>query len=336
MLKKIAKEIISHILVYSGMAMLFYRLKIRKCPNRFRILVYHRVNNQRHIRNPVAKAMSISVRRFERQLKFLQKYFNIVSLDSITNALGQKKALPRHSLAITLDDGYRDNYLYAFPLLKKYKLPATIFLTTGYLGKQSNLWWDTLHQITAMSESKELWQFCERRLNIKFRGVRRTRYLQLVDYLKSIDISARDQFIGELKSQFQIIKGKDDLRAELLAPAEVKEMSAAGISFGSHTVSHLIVSKSDEQLVKQELIQSKKEIEEITGRDVFAFAYPNGAADDFDEKSIELLQECGYELALTNIGGINSIADNQFTLKRIGVYGNDSMAAFICRCFGLF
>ena len=176
MLKKIAREIISFACVYSGMAMLIYLLKIRNQRNRYRILVYHRVNDQRHVDNPVAKSMSVRVAHFERQMKFLNKYFNVMSVDCLADVLEQKKPLPKRALAITFDDGYRDNYMYAFPLLKKYQFPATIFLTTGMIGTQKGLWWDHLQQIISKSKPEIFWQFCERTLNIKFNGSASNKY----------------------------------------------------------------------------------------------------------------------------------------------------------------
>lgn len=336
LLKKIVREVISFVCVYSGIAMLFYLLKIRPQRDRYRILVYHRVNNQRHYGNPVARSMSVRGTHFKRQMKFLNKYFNVISIDYLTDVFKQNEPLPERALAITFDDGYRDNYLNAFPLLKKYQFPATIFLTTGFIGTQKSLWWDHLQQIISRSTAKAFWQFSERTLNRKFNGVASNKFQQLVDHLKSVDNEARDRFIEQSGQFFQIEKEDDDIPAVMLTPANIKEMSDAGISFGSHTVSHLILSKVSELCVRQELAESKQDIEEITGREVCAFAYPNGGLNDFNQRSIELLRDCGYQCAFMNVKGVNKVADDPFTLKRIGVYGTDSMSSFICRCFGIF
>ncbi len=336
MLKKIAREIISFVFVYSGLAMLIYLLKIDNQPNQYRILVYHRVNNQRHAGNPVAKSMSVPVARFERQLKFLKKYFTVIPIDYLADALDREKILPKRALAITFDDGYRDNYLCAFPLLKKYQSSATIFLTTGFIGTKKSLWWDELQQIISRSTANIFWRFSERALNRKFNGSANSTYQQLNDHLKSIDNASRDRFIEESRQFFQIEKEADETSAEMLRPADIKEMTDAGISFGSHTESHLILSKASVERAKQELIKSKQDIEQMTGKEVRAFAYPNGGPNDFNHRSIELLRECGYRFAFMNVRGVNKVADDPFTLKRIGVYGTDSMASFICRCFGIF
>jgi len=113
------------------------------------ILMYHSV-----CPNPAPKnLLAVSVSSFERQMRFLkERRYNVITIESLADLIRQKKKIPPKSIAITFDDGYKDNYTYAFPILKKYKLPATIFIITNEVGRPdgSRLNWE---EILAMRDS---------------------------------------------------------------------------------------------------------------------------------------------------------------------------------------
>lgn len=106
------------------------------------ILMYHSINPKS---NPAMSRLIVSVQSFERQMHFLKKHnYNILSLESVADLIRNKKKIPPHTIAITFDDGYKDNYAYAFPILKKYHLPATIFIIVNEVGRPDRLSWDEI------------------------------------------------------------------------------------------------------------------------------------------------------------------------------------------------
>lgn len=96
------------------------------------IIMYHSVS----LVSDPDKKLEISVGAFERQMRFLKKHhYNVLTLENLANLIGQKKKIPPRAIAVTFDDGYKDNYTHAFPILKKYKIPATIFIIINEVGR---------------------------------------------------------------------------------------------------------------------------------------------------------------------------------------------------------
>lgn len=112
----------------------------------FPILMYHSVSP-----SPVkGNRLAVSVKSFERQMRFLKEHnYNVITLDEAADFIKRKKRIPRNSVAITLDDGYKDNYTSAFPIFKKYHLPATMFIIINEVGRPQNdrLSWDEIMEM---------------------------------------------------------------------------------------------------------------------------------------------------------------------------------------------
>jgi len=105
------------------------------------IVMYHSVNPEASPRNMLA----VSIATFERQMQFLKSnHYNVLPVESVAALVKERKRIPPKTISITLDDGYKDNYIYAFPILKKYNLPATLFIITGEVGRADRLSWDEI------------------------------------------------------------------------------------------------------------------------------------------------------------------------------------------------
>ena len=106
-----------------------------------RILLYHRVLDiQKGGDFCSLPGIIVSVNMFNQQMRYLSKNYNVISLDHLVDSLKNNSPLPKKGVVITFDDGWRDNYSFALPILKKYNLPATIFLTSGYIGTNKTFW----------------------------------------------------------------------------------------------------------------------------------------------------------------------------------------------------
>ncbi|MFH0913647.1 MAG: polysaccharide deacetylase family protein [Candidatus Omnitrophota bacterium] len=111
------------------------------------IIMYHSVNPDALPENRLA----VSPQTFGRQMRFLKEHrYNVLSLESLATLIKEKKKIPARTMAITFDDGYKDNYKYAFPILKKYNLAATVFVIVNEIGRVDRLSWD---ELKAMSDS---------------------------------------------------------------------------------------------------------------------------------------------------------------------------------------
>lgn len=267
-----------------------------------KILYYHRICDRKEDFFPVPD-LAVSKNNFEKQMEFIKEEFNVLPLDVIVDRFKKGKALSYRDIAITFDDGYIDNYTYAFPILKRYGLPATIFLPTGYIGSDRLFWWDKLALILKAARSKEIeWKtFPLNLFSFKLKSLlrktvsRETSLTPLTNYLKGIGTKRREEAIEYLEEK--LLNGACfSLPPRLfLSWKEIKEMSGNGIAFGSHSHSHAILTEINDDVMVQELIFSKEIIKENIGTEVKAFSYPDGCVDYRVKRKVI---EAGYDYAV--------------------------------------
>jgi peptidoglycan/xylan/chitin deacetylase (PgdA/CDA1 family) len=278
--------------------------------SRFQILVYHKVSPDRHpLYEPVDPA------RFEQQMRFLSECYTVMDLAELAER-SARGSLPPAAVAITFDDGYRDNYEYAFPILKKYGLCATIFVATGVIGTSDRLWHDRVFDA--------------------FRFATRDRVRLKHDELPELILDSaavRQRSLGAVLTKAKTLWGEARLRLvedveETLRPSmpvlsrymlnwdEVREMRRGGISFGSHTVTHPVLSRLPHDELMRELAESRQQLQEELDVPIQAFAYPNGRAADYNEEVKNVLRESGYKWAVTTESGFNRSFADPYELKR--------------------
>ena len=295
------------------------------------ILLYHRVI-PRDRQDGVCSFPGIVVSResFEKQMRFLSEHYNVMSLDDYLEARVKKIPLPYKTAVITFDDGWKDNFLYALPLLKRYKLPATIFLATGFIGKGEAFWPEKLgflvKQIVA-SRSKtrkpvedgfleELRQLLDSAPNNLREEKIRLLLTRAMERLLYLDESRRNTLIARLESCLNDFEYPSEENS-CMNWEQIEEMKRSKISFGSHGVSHNILTVLQEEKIAEELEGSKRLIEDRLGIEVKSFAYPNG---DYSEDIVGRVRGAGYKVALTVDPGINTLKTDIFRLKRINIH----------------
>jgi peptidoglycan/xylan/chitin deacetylase (PgdA/CDA1 family) len=229
----------------------------------------------------------------------LKRYFEITTLSEAVARI-KKDDVTGPLAAVTFDDGYRDNYLYAWPVLKSYKIPATIFLTADYIGAAGGFWWDTLSDIV-MNSTVYAAPF-GRKAQLVASISRRLRLVK--DPWKEIDL---------LERRFRPAYPRKAPR-EMLNRDEIKEMADSGMDFGSHGLSHKNLTISGDAELDREVRDSKMIIEEIIKRPVEGFSYPFG---DYDERTVNSVRDAGYLYARTCDNGFNICSDDIFRLRRV-------------------
>ncbi len=278
---------------------------------RFQIVALHKVSLDDH---PFFKPILPSV--FEKQLIFLKRFYSVLPLHELV-ARSTMRDLPPRAVAITFDDGYRDNYEYAFPLLKKHDVSATIFLTTGAIGSNYVLWHDRIFDAFRFTQKSHvtLSAFQNSELQLHSEQTKRSALAAILARAKRSAPAERDRLIEELESKLapDIPAG---FRTPMLSWEQVREMKGRGIDFGSHSVTHPIVSRIDRSQLWLELSASKLEIEKQIQSSVTLFAYPNGQRSDFNNEAKAMLKELGYQAALTTIRGFNTCFVDPFELRR--------------------
>ncbi|MDX2502914.1 MAG: polysaccharide deacetylase family protein [Gammaproteobacteria bacterium] len=309
--------------------------KLRESP--IRIMTYHRVMEARQLSNyPFdSDLIEVSTEELECQLKYLTKHFDVINFVDVIAYMDDKAPLPKRPLLITFDDGFHDNYEIAFPVIKAIDVPVTMLLATDYIGGKETFWYDWLAFIVFNIKADVLFLDGEK---VAFKlqassAKRRTVFFHIINYLKGVSNEKRLQLLANLREAYGSIYDdlSDDIKglSQPMTWENVKEMSHAGIEFGSHTATHPFLPQVDKHQLKDELQDSKKIIEQATGKAVSVVAYPNGQKDDFNDEIKAMAQELGYRIGLSYINGINHIGGfDPYEMKRMHVFPYHDLSLF--------
>ena len=289
---------------------------------KFVILCYHGIGESG---NPLGAAPTREL--FESQMRFLRENYRVVSLDEVCREL-RSGAKSEPGVAITFDDGYRSAYTVAFPILQKYYLPATIYLTLDSVETGQVAWYDRVFLAMALAPSGELQLDlqgpCHFQLNSPEDRLRAA--LEVVALLRTLPNCQRRDSCALLENKIGL--PQNALSSRVLDWEEIHTMNQAGIAFGSHTLTHPVVSRLAPEELEQELSASKSLIEKKLGAPVLDFAFPFGKASDCSPAALEMLSRCGYRSAVTTVPGVNTPQVNPFELRRLQVGFERSLARF--------
>jgi peptidoglycan/xylan/chitin deacetylase (PgdA/CDA1 family) len=285
------------------------------------ILIYHRVNDEG---DPYFGGIPTEL--FDRQMAYLASRFHVLPLSDLVERL-RAGTLPDNAVAVTFDDGYRDNYLRAFPILTKHSLPATIFLTTSAIGSDRQLWHDDVFSAFRETHEPALVTFGPGRIQGPLSSIPERLRLQheVLRYVRTLNPEGRSEAIAVLRELLRV-GSPPPAPGLMLTWDEVRAMSRSGIEFGSHTSTHPILSRLGSDLARREILDSKRVIEERLGTAVRGFAYPNGTRADFLPETKAIVREAGYAYAVTTIPGTNEPEQDLFELRRTTPWERDVFA----------
>jgi peptidoglycan/xylan/chitin deacetylase (PgdA/CDA1 family) len=277
------------------------------------ILTYHRIGpySVPWLQSPIITA------DFEKQIRYLTKTHLFLSLSKLAEYLREDKNPDKNLAVITFDDGYKDNYNYAYPILKKYNIPATIFLVTGHIDSDKLFWFDKIKYLIWKTKLKKIKLDEIGNFSLKSRFDKLNTLYLISEKFKNIPDNKKNYIIEELANIIKIEIPKSLGKKLILSWEEVKEMSKGGIEFGAHTVTHPILTQISYDQAKFEIIQSKKTIEKKLGLSVNTFCYPNGTNKDFNIELIDLLKNSGFTCAVTTIPAISPSKINLYKLGRL-------------------
>ncbi|MBI4847301.1 MAG: polysaccharide deacetylase family protein [Nitrospirae bacterium] len=324
------RQFLIKMLHYSGLLYFFLFLKKLIGKREAIILCYHRVMDMDDMdKFPLMHGVvDASVTSFDRQMKFLSRHFNVMNLSKLAEHYETGK-LPKNTVVVTFDDGYKDNYAKAYPILKKHRLPATIFLTSDYISTKKLLWWDKIAYLikhTSRSEIKISTDTGFHTFSISEAAGRRKACKGVIELLKTLEDPAKDEAIAELTDFCDDVDFADFAnQSSMLSWEEVKEMSGTGVEFGAHSCTHPILTHLSREGIEAEVVSSKKKIEDILARPVETFAYPNG---DYNDTCKDIVKNAGFRCACSYQYGLNAVESDVYALKRIAVSYDDDFIAF--------
>ena len=277
-----------------------------------RILYFHRINDDR---DPFFPAMSTGL--FEREMQFLARHYNVIGLDRMVDHLAGEG--PETSVAITFDDGYQDNFTHAFPILQRYGLPATIFLTTGNIDSREPLWFEQLSLALKKTARENLHLDTDPPVDFQIRtqAERLECNNRLQDLLRDLPDVDRRRWLAQILCSLAV-EGDAERHGKMLTWDQIRHMHPLGIDFGGHTISHPFLSKTTEDDAAREISGCKTRIEEELQHPVRYFAYPNGHEPDVSKSNRELVRRAGYRAAVTTTWGMNDSRTDRMELRRGG------------------
>lgn len=308
---------------------------------RLLILMYHRVLPAGHAaRAREQPGMYVSPETLELHLDVLRRSFNFIHLDEWLERMRKGLTVPSHACAITFDDGWRDNYEYAYPVLRRASVPATIYLVSDLVGTRYSFWPNVVANALAAAGERSSRRWPE----LLYETLESTRGSREVPN-SGFDPTIIDEVIVALKRSRtdaemrliaqQLLDGTAGSSRDLMSWDEAREMASDGfIRFGSHTLTHTRLSKEIgiEQL-RREIVDSTSVIEQHLGVRPRTFCYPNG---DYDDAVLDLVRPA-YEGAVTTRRGWNTRASDVHLLRRVGVHDDVSRdeISFLSRIHGV-
>jgi peptidoglycan/xylan/chitin deacetylase (PgdA/CDA1 family) len=303
------------------------------------ILLYHRV----HDGGFDPWLLNVSLKHFDDHMAHLRRRYAVLSLAELCHGLAAGR-VARGAVAVTFDDGYGDNLRNAKPILERHRVPATVFVTSGYVGAGREFWWDELERVVLHAPSVPA------RLTVTLRGSARewatgvARTMSMEERLgdrswnveRSDDPTPLHRAFRDIHAMISVATSAEqdaalaDLRQQTASGVEprpenlamsrdgVRDLTAGGlVSVGAHTVTHPVLSSLPADAAADEIRQSKHDLERILGAPVTSFAYPFGYRGAYTARNIDAARDAGITDAYSNFGGIVRSTADRYQLNRV-------------------
>jgi peptidoglycan/xylan/chitin deacetylase (PgdA/CDA1 family) len=340
-MKRFIKKAIYTLLAYSG----FYRLWHQFNKDSIVLLMIHGVMDTEEISDWIPTRPQISRAQLEAHVKLIAKYYEFISLSEAVAMLSGGKPFRSNCVVLTFDDGYRNNLTHAWPILKKYDIPAIIFPSVGHVARREPFWYDRIDFALQHASSMGLRECSFNDMRVTIDGSSRKNLAasikRVVLTAKTIDgddfeamsivestISEIENFVGlSLKDIFET----DDWTG-VMSWNDLRRAREEGISIGSHTVDHSRLGLLGSEQAKEQMSESKRMLEEQLDQPCEYLCYPDGS---YSHKVPSIAIECGYKAALTTDEGLNYVGDDLMQLRRFHLPHNGTAADGLAVASGL-
>ena len=280
-----------------------------------RVLTYHRIAVSREGSQYNPSVISAMAPEFDRSMRWLSRNCHVLGVEAVLESLRTGTPLPDRSVLLTFDDAYRDFGEVAWPILRKYRLPALLFVPTGFAGgAHREFWWDHLYRAVAASQVAQF--SCEPfgRLSLKTARDIQATFRRLRTYAKTLPHDQALEFVDEVGRRLNCPRSAD---RSVLNWDEIRELARDGVAIGSHTRWHSILTVLSPDDVRREISGAREDLSREIGPTAPVFAYPSGACD---ATTAALVKEAGYEIAFGTEAGHNRLVDaDPLQLRRTNV-----------------
>lgn len=285
----------------------FQLLSATAARGRLSILIFHRVLPRPDEIFPD----DVHAQRFDQICAWLKQWFEVLPLDQAGQMLAEGR-LPARACCITFDDGYADNHQVAMPILQKHGLTATFFIATGFL-QGGRMWNDTVIEAVRHCRQPELDFGAHGSYAMGGAATRRKAIDAIIGKIKYLPIAER------LAASEDLLE-RSGARLEeqlMMGPDGVRRLRDSGMQIGAHTVSHPILARTESQIARQEIHDSKAYLEDLLAQDCSLFAYPNGKPGrDYLPEHVDMVRELGFKTAVSTTWGASGAGADPLQLQR--------------------
>lgn len=298
-----------------------------------RILAYHRVLSvdSDHAFDFDLDLVSASEQQFREQMLLLSRSFTPIRFADVIDAAERGTRLPARPVIITFDDGYDDNYRFAFPILRELDMPAMFFVSTGHIDSGRAYAYDWLVHMICRSTAEHL-HIAEIGVDGALppeRTQRRLLAADVLDRMKWLDADTQSGIITRLEAEWAMPRTGGHADCRPMTWAQLREMRAAGMEVGSHGVWHNMLAKLARDDMRREVHESKDTLDRELGAPVEVISYPVGGYNAYDGNVIDAAREAGFKMGCSYVSGTSPIPTQaQFELRRLPVERDMNLAWF--------
>lgn len=305
--------------------------------DRLTVLAYHRITDATAPDfDQYRPNVSATTENFAQQMEYVARHFNVIKLETLVAHMTQGAALPPRPLLITFDDGYLDNYLNAFPILRTYNLPATIFLMTSRMEAQTLPWWDECAHYFFHTELTRVDTPLVSGAQLNDPIQRKAALESVMQRLKPLSADQQRTMLDQLAHDLETAPPPE--QRLFVSWEQVRDLVAHNVACQPHTVNHPRLSALDAAGARHEIEQSCAAIAEQTDQEVLAFAYPYGLQDDYNSDTLHALRGCDVPLAFTLTPGpvfFKEMQHHPLQIPRILIQYGNTFKVFVAKLMGI-
>lgn len=322
-------------------------LRRRAVGGTFCVLTYHGILPPGYEGDSQQDGNLVSRKNFRAQLQLLKQCYHVVSAEDVRDWLLEKKPLPELAILLTCDDGLRNALTDMVPILKEEGLSCLFFVLGASIEEHPRiLWYEELYLLMlAAPAGQYLLDSLGIHLEWASSAQRRSEWWKLVRKLSQFDQQARADLILTLVSHFGLPENwnarsvnnqSHRRRFDLLDGSDLRQLIAQGMSIGSHTLNHPILSQQSSESAWKEISRSRTLLESAIGKPVWALAYPFGDPSSVTTREMQMAKQAGFECAFMNVGGGFGASLPRFALPRVHVTSNMRLSEFEAHVSGFY
>lgn len=306
----------------------------KKINSTLTILLYHGVTDvaSEGIENYSSKHIKRS--EFISQMSFIKDNCSVLTMDEVVLHHVHKKPFSRNAVAVTFDDGFKNNFSVAMPILNDFNIPATFYICSGIIGTNRMFWVDALEDCINRCKKDRIIIKLDKKTEtfiLKGNNYRIGALERIKNFCKRVRNSEKNRIVTAVSKITGIEPTiKFSKNYQKMDWDDVKYLSQNKLfTIGSHSLRHDVLSKLSKKIIKKEILDSITEIEKRLNYEVRHYSYPEGQAGDYNHEIINWLKECGIVCCPSARDGVNNLGTDLFHLKRIMVGFHNRQFPFV-------